>query len=91
MGALWLHGRMVAINEARYDTGRGGGLVPGTWELVCRNRKGQGYVAARHVVAYDLAADDSVVYSNGFEVFRLVDGDWRPVTRANLIETVCGA
>ena len=41
MGALWLHGRMVAINEARYDTGRGGGLVPGSWELVCRNRKGR--------------------------------------------------
>ena len=91
MGSLWLHGRMVAINDVRYDTGRGGGLVPGTWELVCRNRKGQDYVAARHVVSFDVGADDTVVYSNGFEIFRLVDGDWQRVARANLIENVCAA
>ncbi len=91
LGSLWLHGRMVALDDVRYDTGRGGGLVPASWELVCRNRKGQEYVAARHVVAYDVGADDGVVYSNGFEVFRLVDGDWRPLLRANLIENVCVA
>jgi len=89
MGALWLHGRMVAIGDVRYDTGRGGGLVPASWELVCRNRKGQDYVAARHVAAFDVGADDGVVYSNGFALFRLVDGDWREVARANLIENVC--
>ena len=44
------------------------------WELVCRNRKGQEYVAARHVVTFDVGADESVVYSNGYGVFRLVDG-----------------
>jgi hypothetical protein len=89
LGALWLHGRMVAISETRYDTGRGGGLVPGSWELVCRNRKGQEYVAARHVVTFDVGADDSVVYSNGYGVFRLVDGDWQPLTSGNLVENVC--
>ncbi|HTP99186.1 MAG TPA: hypothetical protein VMN56_07660 [Casimicrobiaceae bacterium] len=87
MGALWLHGRMVAIGDVRCDTGRGGGLVPASWELVCRNRKGQDYVAARHVVAF--GADDSVVYSNGFALFRLVDGDWQEVARVNLIENLC--
>lgn len=89
MGALWLHGRMVAINDVRYDTGRGG-LVPGSWELVCRNHKGREYVAAKHVVAFDVAGDD-VVYSNGFAVFGLEDGDWREITRANLVENVCVA
>jgi hypothetical protein len=89
LGALWLHGRMVAISETRYDTGRGGGLVPGSWELICRNRKGQEYVAARHVVTFDVGADDSVVYSNGYGVFRLVDGDWQPLTSGNLVENVC--
>jgi len=91
LGSLWLHGRLVAISEVQYDTGRGGGLVPGSWELVCRNRKGQDYVAARHVVSFDVAADDTVVYSNGFAVFRLVDGDWQEVARANLVENVCAA
>jgi hypothetical protein len=89
LGALWLHGRMVAIRATRYDTGRGGGLVPASWELVCRNRKGQEYVAARHVVTFDVGADDAVVYSNGYDVFRLADGDWQPIVSANLVESVC--
>lgn len=89
LGALWLHGRMVALREVRYDTGRDGGLVPGSWELVCRNRNGDEYVAARHVVSFDLAADGTVVYTNGFELFRLVAGDWQPVARAQLVENVC--
>lgn len=91
MGALWLHGRMVALEGVQYDTGRNGGLVPGSWELVCRNRKGQDYVAARNVVSFDVGGDDSVIYSNGFAVFRLVDGDWQEIARANLIENVCAA
>jgi hypothetical protein len=89
LGALWLHGRMVAITETCYDTGRGGGLVPGSWELVCRNRKGDEYVAARHVVTFDVGADDSVVYSNGYGVFRLVDGEWQSIASASLVENVC--
>jgi hypothetical protein len=89
LGALWLHGRMVAIGETRYDTGRGGGLVPASWELVCRNRNGREYVAARHVVTFDVGTDDVVVYSNGYGVFRLVDGEWQPVTSANLVENLC--
>lgn len=89
MGALWLHGRMVALREVRYENGRGGGLVPGSWELVCRNRRGDEFVSARHVVSFDIAPDGTPIHSNGFEVFRLVDGDWRPLVRGNLVETVC--
>jgi hypothetical protein len=91
MGALWLHGRMVALREVHYDSGRGGGLVPASWELVCQNRKGQEYVAARHVVSFDVAPDDSVIYSNGFELFKLVDGDWQSIARGHLVEDVCAA
>jgi len=80
---------MVAITEARYDTGRGGGLVPASWELVCRNRNGREYVAARHVVTFDVGADDTVVYSNGYGVYRLVAGEWQAVTSANLVESLC--
>ena len=35
--------------------------------------------------------EDRGLDSNGFAVFRLVDGDWQEVVRANLIETVCVA
>ena len=91
MGALWLHGRMVELKQVQYSAERGGGLVPASWELVCQNRHGREYVAAKHVVSFDVAADDTVVYSNGFELYRLVDGDWQRFARANLVENVCAA
>lgn len=91
MGSLWLHGRKVALSELRYDSGRGGGLVPTSWELVCQNRKGQEHVAARHVVSFDVASDDSVIYSNGFELFKLVDGDCQSIARGHLVENVLAA
>jgi len=37
--------------------------MPALWELVCRNRKRDEHVAARHVVTFDVATDDLVVYS----------------------------
>ena len=70
-------------------TGRGGGQVPASWVLVCRNSKGDEYVAARHVVTFDVGADDSVVYSNGYGVFRLTDGEWQSIASAHLVENVC--
>jgi hypothetical protein len=57
--------------------------------LVCRNRKGDEHVAARHVVTFDVGAGDFVVYSNGYGVFRLIDGDGQPLTGAGLVESVC--
>lgn len=48
-------------------------------------------MAARNVVSFDVGGDESVIYSNGFAVFRLVDGDWQEVARANLIENVCAS
>jgi hypothetical protein len=82
-------GRMVALREVRYENRRGGGLVPASWELVCRNRKGQEFASARHVVSFDVAHDGTIVYSNGLELFRLVDGEWQPLVRGNLVESVC--
>jgi hypothetical protein len=58
-------------------------------ELGCRNRNGREHVAARHVVTFDVGADDSVVYGNGYGLFRLMDGDWQPVPSANLVENAC--
>ena len=89
LGALWLHGRIVMLSDVRYDAGRGGGLVPRSWELVCRNRHGAEYVAARHVVAFDVGTDGTVVYSNGFDVSELDDGDWKRLASARLVEAVC--
>ncbi|MEO8755242.1 MAG: hypothetical protein ABI624_21480 [Casimicrobiaceae bacterium] len=31
------------------------------------------------------------LHSNGFELYRLADGDWQRFARANLVESVCAA
>ena len=62
---MMIWGNVVSAERA----GRGGveapDLVPKTWQLVRRRPDGTEEVAARGVLAYDLASDGSVVYSNG--------------------------
>lgn len=48
-------------------------LVPATWQLVCRSPDGQEQVLASHVASFDIAADGSILFSNGFAVFHLAD------------------
>jgi hypothetical protein len=49
-------------------------LVPRTWELVSRDPRGEERVLATNVASYDMAADGTVVSSNGRGVFVLEPG-----------------
>ena len=49
-------------------------LVPASWQLVRRTPTGEEHVLAKHVVAYDVAPDGTVLFSNGNGVFA-VGGD----------------
>ncbi len=44
-------------------------LVPATWELVRRSKSGAETVLARHVAAYDLKPDGTVIYSDGLRLW----------------------
>lgn len=46
-------------------------LVPASWVLVRRDRSGSEQVLARHVCSFDIAADGTVLFSNGCGVFAL--------------------
>jgi len=92
VAAMWLHGRMIDLNQVRIEDDRAkGGLVPATWQLRRRSPDGQDVFVADHVVAYDLGEDGSVVYTNGFAAFRILKGD--PVRRqhSGLIEGISAA
>lgn len=63
-------------------------LVPSTWQLVCR-RQGSDQVVARGVLAYDLAPDGTVVYSNGSALFSVPPaGGRRRLLNEAMIEQV---
>ncbi|MBP0020524.1 MAG: hypothetical protein J7647_23590 [Cyanobacteria bacterium SBLK] len=46
-------------------------LVPATWELVRQGRQGTPEVLAKSVLAYDLAKDGTIAYTNGSGIFLL--------------------
>ena len=54
-------------------------LVPDSWKLIRKSPDGRTQVLAEGVLSYDLAADGSVIYSNGSAIF-VRDGD-KPAER----------
>lgn len=46
-------------------------LVPASWQLVCRSPQGEEHVLASHVASFDIAADGTILFSNGYGVFAL--------------------
>jgi hypothetical protein len=46
-------------------------LVPASWQLVCRSPEGEEQVLASHVASFDIASDDTILFSNGYGVFAL--------------------
>ena len=87
--ALWLHGRMVQLTEQR--DGPGAGLVPASWQLRRRSRNGEDAFVADHVVSFDLGEDGSVFYSNGYEVFHMLQGNPTSRKHSGIIESVSAA
>src|SRR5258706_548738 len=46
-------------------------LVPASWQLVCRSPQGEERVLPSHVGSFDIAADGTILFSNGYGVFAL--------------------
>lgn len=88
LGRLWLHGRMIELRKVRDDPQYAGNLVPASWELVRRPPGRQWQIVARHVAAFDLAADGAVLHSNGYDVVAWRDGVVTPLGRHELVESV---
>jgi hypothetical protein len=64
-------------------------LVPKDWELVRQGTQGVPEVIATSVLAYDLAPDGSVVYTNGNGIYQIsASGQSQRVIMGKLIESV---
>lgn len=61
-------------------------LVPRTWQLIRRSRDGSEQVVATNVAAYDITADGTIIYTNGYGVF-MSDGSngTRVILREKLV------
>jgi hypothetical protein len=87
---LW--GKMIdAEKMLKQSKGDGAGaLVPKDWQLIRRTADGREEVFADRVVAYDVAPDGSMVYTDGSRIFARAAGEmtWRELLRGKLVERV---
>lgn len=75
--------------QAASDGNEAPDLVPSSWQLIRRRGRNQEQVLAKGVLAYDIAADGTVVYSNGNAIFSLApDGKKQGLVSERMIEQV---
>lgn len=84
---MMIWGNLVQAQKAGEDEAMD--LVPSSWQLARRTGSGPEEILAKGVLAYDLARDGSIVYSNGNAIFvRHPDGRKEPVLTERMIEQV---
>jgi hypothetical protein len=71
---MWIHGRMIDVQKASATNAPDGALAPADWELVKRAADGTESVLAKHVLAYDLAADGRIAWSDGKNLHLIESG-----------------
>jgi len=85
----FIHGNLANARLAQSQEEDAAGSVPSSWELVRRAPGGQTEAIAKNVLAFDLAPDGSVLYSDGASITRLAaDGRPERILQAELIEQV---
>jgi len=84
-----IYGNVINAQQAHDDHSDAPDLVPKSWELIRRPPFGDEEVMARGVLAYDLAPDGTIVFTNGNAVF-VLGSDRRPrqVAKEAMIEQV---
>jgi len=72
---MMVWGNLIDAEQAAREGKRRGeeapDLVPASWQLVRKGRSGAEQMLAKGVLAYDLAADGTIVYTNGSAIFRI--------------------
>jgi hypothetical protein len=87
MRQMMIWGNVIQAQQATED--ETADLVPSSWQLARRAPNGAEETLAHGVLAYDLANDGSIVYSNGNAIFvRHPDGRKEQVLKERMIEQV---
>jgi hypothetical protein len=84
---MMIWGNLVAAQKE--DVGEDVDLVPGSWQLARRSPAGAEEILAKSVLAYDVAEDGTIAYSNGNAIFiRHPDGRKERLLSERMIEQV---
>jgi hypothetical protein len=89
MRQMMIWGNLVQARRRGREEEEGFDLVPKSWELHRRNAQGESKVLAGGVLAYDVAPDGTVVFTNGNALFLLhPDGRKERLLNEQMIEQV---
>jgi hypothetical protein len=87
MRQMMIYGNIISAQQDNGDEAPD--LVPGSWQLARRRDDGKEEVLARGVLAYDIAADGTIAYSNGSAIFVISpEGKRERVVTERMIEQV---
>jgi hypothetical protein len=87
MRQMMIYGNIIRAQQESGDDAPD--LVPGSWQLARRSGNGREEILARGVLAYDVAADSTIAYSNGSAVFVISpDGKKERIVSERMIEQV---
>lgn len=89
MKQMMIWGNVIRSQRAEAVEDESADLVPQSWQLVRRSGDGQRKTLAAGVLAYDLGADGSVVYTNGNAIYLIhADGQKEHILNERMIEQV---
>lgn len=89
MRQMMIWGNLVRAQQAEDSEDENADLVPKSWELIRRSDSGKETHLAKGVLAYSVAADGTVAYTNGNAVFLIKpDGSSERVLSERMIEQV---
>ena len=86
---MFIHGNLASASAALHAEDESQASVPSTWELVKRGSNGETHVLASSVLAFDIASDGSVVFTDGTSINRRsAEGHSEKLLRSELVERV---
>ena len=73
---MMVWGNLIDVARAEREDGNSPApsLVPSSWQLIRQSSAGETEVLATNVLSFDIAADGSLLYSNGSSVQRIPPG-----------------
>ena len=86
---LFIHGNLANALMVHPPEDQAQGRAPSSWELVRRRPGGQTEAVARNALAFDIAGDGSLVYSDGASIVRIgPDGSLERLLQSEWIDQV---
>ena len=81
-------GNLIKAQQGEEESGQPS-LVPKSWQLIRRDGTGAETVVATSVLCYDLAADGTILHSNGSAIYALSpNGNSQELVRDKLVQQV---